>query len=58
MRGGDHSYPAVQLAVWNIIKEKLHQIYFSATYLTLLHPQLNQLPVKPSRLPRGNTLPV
>ena len=36
MHGGDHSYPGVQLAAWNVTKEKLHQIYFRATYLKLL----------------------
>ena len=36
MRGGDHSYPGVQLAAWNVTIEKLHQIYFLATYLKLL----------------------
>ena len=36
MRCGDHSYPGVQLAAWNVTKEKLHQIYFLVTYLKLL----------------------
>ena len=36
MHGGDHSYPGVLLAPWNVTKEKLHQIYFPATYLKLL----------------------
>ena len=36
MRGRDHSYPGVQLAAWNVTEEKLHQIYFPATYLKLL----------------------
>ena len=36
MHGGDHSYPGVQLAAWNVTKEKLHQIYFHATYMKLL----------------------
>ena len=36
MRGGDHSYPGVQLAAWNITKEKVPQIHFPATYLKLL----------------------
>ena len=36
MHGGDDSYSAVQLAAWNVIKEKLHQIYFPATYMKLL----------------------
>ena len=35
MRGGDHSYPGV-LAVANVTKEKLQEIYFPATYLKLL----------------------
>ena len=36
MHGGDHSYLGEQLAPWNVTKEKLHQIYFPATYLKLL----------------------
>ena len=28
--------PGAQLAAWNVTKEKLHQIYFLATYLKLL----------------------
>ena len=36
MRGGDHPYPGVQFTAWNVTKDKLHQIYFSATYLKLL----------------------
>ena len=36
MRGRDNSYPGVQLAAWNITREKLHQIHFLATYLQLL----------------------
>ena len=36
MRGGDHSYPGVQLAAWNVIIEKRHQVYFLAIYLKLL----------------------
>ena len=36
MSGGHHSYPGVQLAVWNVTEEKLHQKYFPATYLKLL----------------------
>ena len=36
MRDGDHFYPGVQLAAWNATKEKLHQVYFLATYLKLL----------------------
>ena len=36
MRGEDHLYPVVQLAVWNVTKETLHQIYFPETYLKLL----------------------
>ena len=36
MHGGDHSYSDVQLAAWNVTKEKLHQIYFPATYLKFL----------------------
>ena len=35
MRGGDHFYAGVQLAAWNVTKEKLHQRYFSTTYLKL-----------------------
>ena len=47
MRGGDHSYPGVQLAAWNVTIEKLHQIYCLATYLKLLATSI--LPV--ARLP-------
>ena len=36
MCGGDHSYPGVQLAAWNVTEEKLHQRYYSANYLQLL----------------------
>ena len=36
MRGRDHSYLDVQLATWNVTKEKLHQIYFLAAYLKSL----------------------
>ena len=36
MRGGDHSYPGVQLAAWTITIEKLHQAYFLVTYLKSL----------------------
>ena len=36
MRDGDHSYPGVQLATWNVTIEKPHQISFLATYLKLL----------------------
>ena len=36
MRGGDHSYQGVELAVWNVTKENVHQIYFIATCLKLL----------------------
>ena len=36
MCGGDHSYPGIQLAAWNVTIEKLHQIYFIAIYLKLL----------------------
>ena len=36
MRGGDRSYPGVQLPVWNVTKGKLHQSYLLSTYLKLL----------------------
>ena len=36
MHGVDHSYTSVQLATWNVTKEKLHQIHFAVTYLKLL----------------------
>ena len=36
MRGRDHSCSGVQLATWDVTKEKFHQKYFPATYLTLL----------------------
>ena len=48
MRGGDHSYPGVQLAAWNVTIEKLHQIYFLATYVKLLATSI--LPVGRLRL--------
>ena len=36
MRGEDHFYPGVQLVTWNLTQEKLHRMYFPATYLKLL----------------------
>ena len=36
MRGGEHSYPGVQLEAWDVTEKKLHQRYFLATYLKLL----------------------
>ena len=36
MRGGDHSYPGVRLAAWNVTEETLYQGYFLVTYLKLL----------------------
>ena len=36
MHSEDHYYQGVQLAAWNVTKEKLHQICFPATYLKLL----------------------
>ena len=36
MRGGDHSFPAVQLAAWNVTKEQRNHNYFLAIYLKLL----------------------
>ena len=36
MRGGDHSYPGVQLAAWNVTTENPHQIYSLPTYSKLL----------------------
>ena len=44
MRGGDHSYPGAQLAAWNVIREKIHQIYFLVIYLKLLETSI--LPVR------------
>ena len=44
MRGGDHSYPGVQLAAWEVTIEKLHQIYCLAAYLKLLATSI--LPVE------------
>ena len=29
MRGGDHSYLGVQLAVWNVTEDKLYYRHFS-----------------------------
>ena len=48
MRGGEHSYPGVQLAAWNVTIEKLHQIYCLATYSKLLATSI--LPVGRLRL--------
>ena len=36
MHGRGHSDPDLHLAAWNVTKEKLHQVYFLATYLKLL----------------------
>ena len=36
MRGEDRFYPGVQLVTWNLTQEKLHRMYFLATYLKLL----------------------
>ena len=36
MRGGDHSFPAVQFAAWNVTKEQRNHNYFLAIYLKLL----------------------
>ena len=33
---GDHTYSGVQLEAWNFSEEKLHRIFFCATYLKLL----------------------
>ena len=35
MRGGEQSYPGVQLAAWNVTIENLHQIYCFVTSLKL-----------------------
>ena len=48
MRGGDHSYPGVQLAAWNVTIEKPHQIDCLATYLKLLATSI--LPMAQLRL--------
>ena len=40
MRGGENSYPGVQLAAWNVTTENLHQIYCIVTYLKLLAPSI------------------
>ena len=34
--GGDHSYPGVQFAAWNIIKDRFHRRYFPASFLKLV----------------------
>ena len=47
MRSGDHSYPGVQLASWNVTEETLHQIYFPASYFKLLTTSI--LPVEQLR---------
>ena len=36
MLSGDHFYPGVQLATWNVTEGKLHHIYFSVNFLKLL----------------------
>ena len=36
MRGGDHSYPGVQLAVWNVTENRLHCRYFPANFFKLV----------------------
>ena len=36
MGGGNHSYPGVQLAVWNVTEDRLHDIYFPANCLKLV----------------------
>ena len=48
MRGGDHSYPGVQLVTWSDTEENVHQIYFPATNLRLLTTSI--LPVGQLRL--------
>ena len=35
MRGGECSYPVVQLATWNVTEDRLCHGYFSANFLTL-----------------------
>ena len=37
MRSGYHSYPGVQFVAWNVIKEKLNQIYFSYDLFEITH---------------------
>lgn len=34
--GGDHSYPTVPLAAWNVTENRLNQRYFPVNFLKLL----------------------
>ena len=36
MRGGDYSYPGVQLEAWNITEDRLHRRYFPANFFKLV----------------------
>ena len=36
MRGGDHYYPGVQFAAWNVTEEKVHQRYFPAIFFYII----------------------
>ena len=36
MRGGDHPYPGVQLAAWNVTEDQLHRRYFTVNILKLV----------------------
>ena len=36
MPSGNHTYPGVQLAAWNVTEQRLYRRYFPAIYLKLL----------------------
>ena len=36
MRGGNHSYPGVQLAAWNLTEDRLYHRQFPTDFLKLL----------------------
>ena len=38
MRGGDHSYPGVQLAAWNVTEDQLHPANFLKLVTTPILP--------------------
>ena len=46
MRGGDRTYPDIQLAAWNVTDVRLHHRYFPVNFL-----KLGTTPVLPVRQP-------
>ena len=44
MGGGEHSYPGVQLATWNVTEDQLNRRYFPANFLKLVTTPI--LPVR------------